>query len=185
MPKTVEENSVLRLKKEIAEIESKLKTDASQLDERGVKLLRSRLSFLKERLATPNNAREPHDLNPGKKMGVLAIEQRRHPRYSVELPLDYSRTGGKETHGGIVANASEEGLLVYLPEVMRIGDFLKIEIFYANGLELTSINAVAKVVWYDLATKESKGEYRYGLQFESIEEKDLERLKTLLREVGK
>jgi len=132
-----------------------------------------------------SNAPDLHDLNPGKKMGVLAIEKRRHPRYSVELPLDYSLTNGNETYGGIVANASEGGLLVYLPEVMRIGDFLKIEIFYANGLELNSVKAVAKVVWYDLAAKESWGEHRYGLQFESIEDKDLERLKTLLREIGK
>ena len=125
------------------------------------------------------------DLNPEKKMGVLAVEKRRHPRYSVELPLDYSRTNGKETYGGIVANASEGGLLVYLPEVMRIGDFLKIEVFFATGLELNSIKAVARVVWFDLAAKESWGEHRYGLQFESIEERDLERLKTLLREIGK
>jgi hypothetical protein len=45
-----------------------------------------------------------------------------------------------------VANASEGGLLVYLPEVMKIGDLLKIEIFYASGLELNSVKAVAKVV---------------------------------------
>ena len=118
-------------------------------------------------------------------MGVLAIEKRRHPRYSVELPLDYIRAHGRETYGGIVANASEGGLLVYLPEVMQIGVVLKIEIYYASGLELNSIKAVAKVVWYDMAAKESWGEHRYGLQFLSIEEKDLERLKNLLREVGK
>ncbi len=118
-------------------------------------------------------------------MGVLAIEKRRHPRYSVELPLDYSRVDGKETFGGIVANASEGGLLVYLPEIMQIGDALKVEIFYASGLELKSIKAVAKVVWYDLAAKESWGEHRYGLQFLSIEEENYERLKALLREVGK
>ncbi len=132
-----------------------------------------------------NNLYDLQDLGPQKKMGVLAIEKRRYPRYSVELPLDYSRTHERETYGGIVANASEGGLLVYLPEVMKIGDFLKIEVFYANGLELNSIKAIAKVVWCDLAAKESWGEHRYGLQFESIEEKDLERLKTLLREVGK
>jgi len=124
-------------------------------------------------------------MTPQNKMGVLAIEKRRHPRYSVELPLDYSRVNGKETFGGIVANASEGGLLVYLPEIMQIGDALKIEIFYASGLELKSIKAIAKVVWYDLAAKESWGEHRYGLQFLSIEEKDYERLKALLREVGK
>jgi hypothetical protein len=127
-----------------------------------------------------------HDLNPHRKLGVLAIEKRRHPRYSVELPLDYSRVERKEkTYGGIVANASEGGLLVYLPELMKMGDLLKIEIFYASGLELNSVKAVAKVVWYDLAAKESWGEHRYGLQFESIEEGDLERLRTLLREIGK
>jgi len=119
------------------------------------------------------------------KRGVLAIEKRKHPRYSVELPLDYSRIDGKGTLGGIVANASEGGLLVYLPEIMKVGDLLKIEIFFASGLELNSIKAVAKVVWYDLAAKESWGEHRYGLQFQAIEEKDYERLKTLLREVGK
>lgn len=124
-------------------------------------------------------------MTPQNKMGVLAIEKRRHPRYSVELPLDYSRVNGKETFGGIVANASEGGLLVYLPEIMQIGDALKVEIFYTSGLELKSIKAIAKVVWYDLAAKESWGEHRYGLQFLSIEEKDYERLKALLREVGK
>ena len=122
---------------------------------------------------------------PGNKMGVLAIEKRRHPRYSVELPLDYSRVDGKTTLGGIVANASEGGLLVYLPEIMQIGDVLSIEIFFASGLELNSIRAIAKVVWYDLAAKESWGEHRYGLQFQSIEEKEYQRLKALLREVGK
>ena len=125
------------------------------------------------------------NMTPPNKMGILAIEKRRHPRYSVELPLDYSRTDGKATLGGIVANASEGGLLVYLPEIMQIGDLLKIEIFFASGLELNSVKAIAKVVWYDLAAKETWGEHRYGLQFQSIEEKDYERLKILLREVGK
>ncbi len=132
-----------------------------------------------------NNQLSQTNVTPQNRMGVLAIEKRKHPRYSVELPLDYSRIDGKTTLGGIVANASEGGLLVYLPEVMNMGDLLKIEIFYASGLELNSIKAIAKVVWYDLAAKESWGEYRYGLQFQSIEEKDYERLKALLREVGK
>jgi len=119
------------------------------------------------------------------KMGVLAIEKRKHPRFSVELPLDYSRVNGKETYGGMVANASEGGLLVYLPERMEIGSLLKIEIFYVRGLELNTIKAVGKVVWADLAARESWGEHRYGLQFENIEENDFNRLTTLLKEVGK
>ena len=118
------------------------------------------------------------------RMGVLSIEKRKYPRFSVELPLNYSRTEGTEILGGMVANASEGGLLVYLPERMAMGAFLKIEIFYVKGLELDTIKAVAKVVWCDLAARESWGEHRYGLQFQHIDEKDLGRLTTLLKEVG-
>jgi len=118
------------------------------------------------------------------KMGVLSIEKRKYPRFSVELPLNYSRAESKDTLGGMVANASEGGLLVYLPERIEIGGLLKIEIFYVRGLELDTIRAVAKVVWCDLAARESWGEHRYGLQFEYIDEKDFSRLSTLLKEVG-
>jgi len=122
---------------------------------------------------------------PQTKMGVLAIEKRKHPRFSVELPLDYSRINGKEILGGMVANASEGGLLVYLPERVEMGTLLKIEIFYVRGLELDTIKAVGRVVWCDWAARESWGEHRYGLQFESIDEKDFNRLTNLLKEVGK
>ena len=122
---------------------------------------------------------------PQTRMGVLAIEKRKYPRFSVELPLDYSRVNGKETLGGMVANASEGGLLVYLPERIEIGASLKIEIFYVRGLELDTIKAVAKVVWCDLAARESWGDHRYGLLFQTIDDKDFKRLTTLLKEVGK
>lgn len=115
------------------------------------------------------------------KMGVLASERRKYPRYSVELPLNYSRVDGKELYGGIVANASEGGILAYLPERMEIGAMLEIEILYVKGLELDTIKAVAKVVWSDLVARESWGEHRYGLQFQYIDEKDFPRLIALLK----
>jgi hypothetical protein len=120
-----------------------------------------------------------------KKMGVLAFEKRKHPRFSVELPLDYSRVDTKEIYGGIVANASEGGILAYLPERMEIGAVLKIEILYVNGLELDTIKAITKVVWSDWAARERWGEHRYGLQFQYIDEKDFGRLMSLLKEIGK
>ncbi len=120
-----------------------------------------------------------------KKMGVFTVERRRYPRHSVEFPLDYSRVEGKETYGGIVANASEGGLLVYLPQRIELGATLKIEIFYVQGLEFNTIKAMTKIVWSDLASKESWGEYRYGLQFINIEEQDYARLMNLLKDIGK
>ena len=118
------------------------------------------------------------------KMGVLSVEKRKHPRYSVELPLSYCRVDDKELFGGMVANASGGGVLVYLPERMEIGAVLKIEIFYLKGLELDAIEAIIKVVWNDLATKGSLGEHRYGLEFQYIDEKDYHRLLALLKEIG-
>lgn len=119
------------------------------------------------------------------KMGILAIERRKHPRFVVELPLDYSEADGGDLYGGIVANASEGGLLVYLPERMSLGTVIKIQIFYVRELEFNMIKAVAKIVWSDMAAKESWGEYRYGLQFTSIDKENLNKLITLLKEVGK
>jgi hypothetical protein len=119
------------------------------------------------------------------KKGVVAIERRKHPRFNLELPLDYFRIDDKENHGGIIANASELGILVYLPEKMEIGTTLNTEIFYAKGLELDSIKAIGKVVWSDLAARKSWGEHRYGLQFKSIDKKNLNKLKNLFEEVGK
>ena len=118
------------------------------------------------------------------KMGVLAVERRKHPRYSVELPLSYSRVDDRELLGGMVMNASGGGILVYLPERMEIGAVLKIEIFYLKGFELDTIKAVAKAVWSDLATKVNPGEHRYGLEFQYIDEKDYNRLLGLLKEIG-
>jgi len=118
--------------------------------------------------------------------GVLAIERRNHPRFSIEFPLDYSIVDGKTTyHGGLTADASEGGLLVYLPERIEIGTLLRIEIFYVTGLSLETITATAKVVWSDLASQKSWGENRYGLQFQFIDERNLQKLKTLLEEVAK
>jgi len=120
---------------------------------------------------------------PSKK-GVVTIERRKHPRFNLELPLDYFRLEVKENYGGIVTNASELGILVYLPEKMEIGTTLSIEIFYAKGLELDSIKAIAKVVWADLAARKTWGEHRYGLQFQSIDKKNLNKLKNLFKEAG-
>jgi c-di-GMP-binding flagellar brake protein YcgR len=115
--------------------------------------------------------------------GIFIVERRKHPRFSMELPLDY-RIEREDRFGGITANASIGGVLVYLPEPIVVGTSLKIEILFAKGSELNSIKADAKVVWSDLAPKEIWGEYRYGLEFESFQEGDLQKLKKLLREVG-
>jgi hypothetical protein len=120
-----------------------------------------------------------------RKKGVVVIEKRKQPRFNLELPLDYLRVNENENYGGIVANASELGVLVYLPEKMEMGTTLSTEIFYANGLKLDSIKAIAKVVWADMPARKTWGEYRYGLQFQSMDRQNLGKLKNLFKEVKK
>jgi hypothetical protein len=131
---------------------------------------------------TPIKKEKKGGKSPYKK-GVLPHERRKHHRFFVELPLDYSRKGGRGDFGGIVQNASEEGVLVHLPEKLDIGELLKIEIYFAKGLELNAIQGIAKVVWSDLAAGESWREHRYGLEFQSIQKGTLQKLKNLLKEV--
>jgi c-di-GMP-binding flagellar brake protein YcgR len=116
------------------------------------------------------------------KEGIFIVERRKHPRFRVELPLGYS-IESVERHGGVAANASKSGLLVYLPEAIFVGSLLKIEILFAEGSELNSVSATAKVVWSDLAREQIGGQYRYGLKFESFQEGDLRKLRKLLTEV--
>ncbi len=117
------------------------------------------------------------------KEGIFIVERRKNPRLSVELPLDYS-IESVDRYGGVAANASKGGLLVYLPEAIVVGTLLKIEILFIQGSELNSIRSIAKVVWSDLAPKDIWGEYRYGLEFQSFQEGDLQKLRRLLREVA-
>jgi hypothetical protein len=115
--------------------------------------------------------------------GVLAFERRKHPRLTIEIPLDYSIVDGKTIHnGGLTADASEGGLLVYLLERIEIGALLRIEIFYMKGFSLETITTTLKVVWSNLTSRKNWREWRYGLEFQSIDEVNLHKLKTLLEE---
>ena len=126
--------------------------------------------------------KEKKEGRPQSQKGVFAFERRKHPRLSIQFPLDYSLIDGKTvSRGGMTANASEGGLLVYLREGIETGTLLKIEIFYVNASRLDAIRATAKVVWSNLAARQSCEEYRYGLEFQSIDQRNLQNLKILLK----
>jgi hypothetical protein len=140
---------------------------------------------------SPMNLRKPtttvrgkrRQTKPRSEKGIFIVERRKHPRFRLELPLDYS-IENKDHYGGVAANASRGGLVVHLPVAIVVGTSLNIEIIFVKGFELNSIRARAKVVWSNLAPKVIWGEYRYGLEFERFQEGGVRKLKTLLREVG-
>ncbi len=135
------------------------------------------------KLLTPVRKKKDKD-DPRSKEGFFLIERRKRPRFTLELPLDYSHTDNREEHGGIATNASEGGLLVYLPEVIEKGALLRFTILFVKGEEASRIKGIARVTWCDLAAKAVWGEYRYGLEFQSFNKGSLDELKILLREAA-
>ncbi len=128
--------------------------------------------------------RKRRKTEPRSKEGIFIVERRKHPRFNIELPLDYS-IENEDHYGGVAVNASRGGVVVYLPVAIVVGTSLNMEIIFVKGFELNSIKVQAKVIWSRLVPKVIWGEYRYGLEFEKFQEGDLQKLKAMLREAGK
>ncbi len=115
--------------------------------------------------------------------GTVNFEKRKHPRFSVDLPIEYDRTDVSVKQGH-ATNASEGGLLVYLPEQMEIGNHLKLKIFFTMGSELHTVKTLVEVVWTDIHLGEDWGDYRTGVRFVEISTEDLSKLKKFLKNLA-
>ncbi|MGA2316737.1 MAG: PilZ domain-containing protein [Thermodesulfobacteriota bacterium] len=117
-------------------------------------------------------------------VGVANLERRRHPRFSIDLPIEYHLIPSSLSHTGRALNASEGGLLVYLSQQIEIGQHLKIKLFFASGSHLNSIEILTEVVWVDIHLGKDWGDYRCGVKFMEISQEDLNRLKIFLRSLS-
>jgi len=117
-------------------------------------------------------------------VGVANLERRRHPRFSIDLPIEYQSIPSSLSHTGRALNASEGGLLVYLSQQIEIGQHLKIKLFFASGSHLNSIEILTEVVWVDIHLGKDWGDYRCGVKFMEISQEDLNKLKFFLRSLS-
>jgi hypothetical protein len=111
---------------------------------------------------------------------VSPKERRRHPRMSLDLPLEYRVMNAPYAHGGLVVNASEVGLLINSIRNIPIGSKLNIAVLFPKGFELTNFEVLAEIIWKDLYWEEDWEGYRYGLKFIKILEDDHKKLKQIL-----
>jgi c-di-GMP-binding flagellar brake protein YcgR len=81
-------------------------------------------------------------------------------------------------------NASEGGLLLYLPELMEIGNRLKLKLFFTMGSELNAIETLVEVVWVDVHLGKEWGDYRTGVRFVEISAEDAGKLRSFLRSLS-
>jgi hypothetical protein len=111
--------------------------------------------------------REEKEEETKPRYGTLNFEKRRYPRFSVDLPVEYSRKDLVVKQGRVI-NASEGGLLVYFPEQMEIGQHLRLKLFFTSGSELNMIEIMNEVVRTDVPTRKVWGDYRTGVKFVDI-----------------
>jgi c-di-GMP-binding flagellar brake protein YcgR len=111
--------------------------------------------------------------------GTVNFEKRKYPRFSVDLPVEYSQTDLVAEQGRAI-NASEGGLLLYLPEQMGMGNHLRLKLFFTMGSELNAIETAVEVVWVDMPLEKDRGDYRTGVRFVEISTEDVGKLKNFL-----
>jgi len=105
----------------------------------------------------------------------FTLERRRHPRFLIELPVEYRRENGSRMRAGHTVNFSEDGLMVSVSEQMEIGEQMGMKIYFSSGSSLITIEAAVKIAWVDTEIKED-GYYRFGVRFVNISPVDRERL---------
>jgi c-di-GMP-binding flagellar brake protein YcgR len=122
----------------------------------------------------------------GKKIhyGIVNFERRKHPRFNIDLPIEYSSLPSPVSHPGRALNASEGGLLVYLSEKVEMSQLLQLKLFSPSGSELNGVELIAEVVWMDIHLGKDWGDYRCGLRFVDISPEDLNKLQRFLRSLS-
>ena len=127
--------------------------------------------------------KEEEGRNP--RFGTVNFERRKHPRFSVDLPVEYWQVNrNPKTHPDRPLDAGEGGLLLYISDEIAIGQNLRIRLFFDSGQGLNSIEANAQVLWKDILL-EKDGFYRVGLNLVEISPEDLQRLKGFLSNLMK
>ena len=123
---------------------------------------------------------EPEKKGTKSRAGIVNLERRKYPRFSVNLPVEYRHIDSTINHTGRALNASEGGFLVYFPEPMKIGQRLSMKLFFSLESGLSTIDVLTEVVWVDIHLSEGWGDYRSGVKFIDISPENVRKLKNIL-----
>ena len=115
---------------------------------------------------------------------IANFKRRKYPRFNVDLTIEYYRPNSSISHSGRVMNASEGGSLIYFPERVKIGERLKLKLFFILGSAVNTIGPLAEVVWMDLHLDKTWVDYGSGVKFIDISQEDLNRLKNFLKSIS-
>ncbi len=109
-------------------------------------------------------------------------ERREHPRIPLRLPTEYllpEAVKGRLCH---TLNICESGVLLCVPEKIKVGQRLKVEIYYCFEYELSIFEAIGEVVWTE-RVEDCENEYRCALEFLDLGLEDMDKLRRFLRKI--
>ena len=118
------------------------------------------------------------------RFGVAKFVERAHPRFLLNLPVEYYPATSNIQGKGYTGNASEGGLIVYLRRHLQVGDLLKLRLFFSSGPGMNSVNTVemvSRVIWTEKLKDE---EYRCGIKFVDISPEDMNKLSNFLKNLS-
>ena len=110
---------------------------------------------------------------------IVNLERRKHPRFSVGLPVEYWKTYNPLSQPSRMINISEGGVLFHISEPTEIGQNLRLKILTDSRLNLYPIEALVKVMWKETHLGEEDG-YRIGAKFVEISREDRDNLRKFL-----
>ncbi len=93
---------------------------------------------------------------------IADLLRRKYPRFLLNLPLEYSCPASPIKCLGQAEKGSRGGLKVCLRGHFKIGDNLRIKVFFAVGTELQTAELTTRVVWANFRPEEK--ENRYGVK---------------------
>jgi c-di-GMP-binding flagellar brake protein YcgR len=99
----------------------------------------------------------------------------------LNLPVEYYPAKSKTLRKGHAENASQGGLIVYLRKHFKVGDLLKLRLFFSSGRALNTVETVSQVVWTE---KLEDAEYRCGMKFVDISIEDMDKLSSFLKKLS-
>jgi len=125
-----------------------------------------------------NREREPKASH-----GTGDLEKRRYPRFGIDLPIEYTRRDLVVRQDRAI-NASEGGLLAHFSELMEVGQYLRIKLFFPSCSAFHVIGMVTQVVWMDVDPSKDRRDNRTGVRVVDISIDDLRNLEQFLESLA-
>jgi hypothetical protein len=114
--------------------------------------------------------------------GSANFERRKHPRSSIDLPVEYFKMDDAISGVRRTGDLSEGGLLLYFSEQMEYGQILRLKLFLQSGSALNLGEGKAEVVWKEYRFAEG-GPCRAGVKLVDIAPEEMKKFRKFLNDL--